>query len=264
MYFKNKTYLLTGCSSGLGWELAHFLINYGAKVVGIARRKDKLEQLSDTVANSDNLVTLCGDISNDQDCVEFVQLAIKNYKSIDGIILNAGVSVKGYSLDLGIEHYSKAMEINYYATINLIKKTYQYIEKQAGDIVIIGSLLGIIPMPYRSGYVASKHALIGWAESFRIEKYTSKVNIMVVNCGYMKTEISANSITNDPSLIKGVSEASKKGSDPKLVASKILKGMIKKKSKLYPIKKSEKVMLYLYRYFPNILEKKFLQKITID
>ena len=262
---KNKVFIITGCSSGLGWELALQLNALGVKVAGIARRDENLQKLTGIVTNPDHLLTIKGDITIDSDCQKLIDATIQKFGQIDGIIVNAGISMKGHTLDLGLDLYRKTMETNYFAAINLIQKAYVHIQKQSGHIIIIGSLLGLIPFPYRAGYVASKHALISWAETLKIELKGQNIGVhfMTVFCGYMRTEISGKSLTNDPSLIKGNSEGSQKGSDPKVVASKIIKGIEKCKTTLYPIKTNEKILFCLNKLSPLLIEKIYLSKQTL-
>lgn len=263
-YLKDKVFLVTGCSSGLGKELAMQMNAKGAFVSGIARRQDKLEELSNEIRFRNNFFSFTGDITNDHDRKEYIKDSHNRFKKIDGIVLNAAISMKGYSIELGTDLYRKTMDTNFFSAIELMKLVFNEIKSNKGDIVIIGSLMGMIPYPYRSGYVASKHALNGWAESVKLENYNTGPNIMTVYCGYMRTEISAKSLTNNPSLVAGTSSGSKKGSDPAEVAAKIIKGVEERKDKLFPVKTSEKILMQMYKYFPAFLEKKYLSKRTLN
>lgn len=69
------------------------------------------------------------------------------------------------------------------------------IERQCGTIVFVSSVVGRLPIPYRSAYTASKHALQAFADCLRAEVAQHNIHVMVTSPGYVQTEVSRNALT---------------------------------------------------------------------
>ena len=94
MDLKDKVFIVTGASSGIGEELSKQLSVSGSKIVCAARRLSELERVCSMINNSGgNSIAVKTDITVLEQCVEMVNVAIKTYGQIDGLILNAGVSM---------------------------------------------------------------------------------------------------------------------------------------------------------------------------
>jgi short-subunit dehydrogenase len=187
-FFLNKVVAITGGSDGIGKELVLQCLQLGAKVATCGRNQDKLYDLQ---KNNPGLPlhTLVADVSNFNDCKNFISSTINTFGSIDILINNAGVSMRALIKDAEIDVLKKVMDINFYGTVYCTKLALQSIINNKGTIVGVSSIAGYRGLPGRSGYSASKFAVNGWLESIRTELKDDGVNVMWVCPGFTSSNI---------------------------------------------------------------------------
>ena len=177
--------LITGASSGLGWEMASILSEKGYDIVVVARRRERLEKLKETLKT--NVEILCLDITRAEDIAQIE----KHLDDVDVFINNAGFGVFGelYSSDLDeelsmIETNVKALHI----LTKLVAKKFK--EKNRGYIMNVASIAAFFPGPLFSAYYASKAYVYRLTLSLYEELRQAKSNVKVsVLCpGPVKTE----------------------------------------------------------------------------
>jgi dehydrogenase/reductase SDR family member 7B len=254
-YFQDKVFLITGASSGLGREMARLAIKKGARVSCIARREDKLRSLREEVGEQ-NILCVTGDITDRESIDRLIDLTLGRWKKLDYLLLNAAISAHGDFELLDRQLIDKTMEINFLSNVYTVQKAFPHVNEQKGMIVNISSLLGLVPYAFFSPYVASKHAMRGWMDSLRMELRNKKAGakVMTAFCGYMKTEITSKSLSHRP--MKGIHshKESLAGQPPEKVARKILAGIQRRKTRLYPVKPAERAFLVLHKIFPSLVE----------
>jgi short-subunit dehydrogenase len=191
--------VLTGASEGIGRALALALAKERARLVLAARDASRLESLArECRAAGGDAVAVPTDIANAQDCEWLVGEALKSLGGIDVVIHNAGVTMWSRFdavADLGI--FERLMEVNYLAPVRLTALALPHLKSSKGLIVAVASLAGMTGVPERSGYAASKHAMIGFFESLRIELLGSGVGVSVVAPDFVVTEIHNRAIGPD-------------------------------------------------------------------
>lgn len=186
--FQNKVVVITGGSEGIGKALVTLFLDAGAKVATCGRNYDKLYHLQS--ANSGKpLVIHTADVSKEQDCINFIQVVIKQFGTIDILINNAGVSMRSLVEEASFDAIRKVMDINFWGTVYCTKLAMPYILKNKGTIVGVSSIAGFRGLPGRSGYSASKYAVNGWLESLRTELLDSGTNVMWVCPGFTTSNI---------------------------------------------------------------------------
>lgn len=170
---KVQTILITGASSGIGKSLALQYASQGANVVVLARRKDALadlcQQCIDNGASSAHYY--CCDLTKNTDIQAATQQAIADLGSFDMIILNAGRS-QGHSFEeiKDVDQIDYMIKLNVNGVINTCHYLLPSVKKCAESrIVIVSSTAGLIPVPLRTVYCASKFALTGFATTLRME-----------------------------------------------------------------------------------------------
>eukprot|EP00571_Detonula_confervacea_P001973 CAMPEP_0172319906 /NCGR_PEP_ID=MMETSP1058-20130122/39021_1 /TAXON_ID=83371 /ORGANISM="Detonula confervacea, Strain CCMP 353" /LENGTH=300 /DNA_ID=CAMNT_0013035051 /DNA_START=1 /DNA_END=903 /DNA_ORIENTATION=+ len=168
-----KTVLITGASAGIGAELARDFAKEGASLALLARNKDRLSAVSKecTALGSPNAQVFSCDLTNDQDIKSAFQSAVDIFGHFDIVILNAGRSMGCYFQEIkDIEQINYMLRLNINGVINSLFYALPSIPKLSSSrIVVISSVAGILPVPYRTVYCASKHALAGFSNSLRIE-----------------------------------------------------------------------------------------------
>jgi short-subunit dehydrogenase len=187
-FFKDKVVVITGGSEGIGKAMIEILIPLGAKVATCARNYDKLYQLQLQYSNMMLHIMTC-DVSNEQDCKRFIDSTIKTFGGIDILINNAGINIRGFFMDTGIEAVQKVMETNFFGVVYCTRYALPSILEKKGSVIGISSVAGYRGLPGRSGYSASKFALQGWMEAIRTELMGTGINIMWVAPGFTGSNI---------------------------------------------------------------------------
>jgi NAD(P)-dependent dehydrogenase (short-subunit alcohol dehydrogenase family) len=180
---KPPTVLVTGCSSGIGRAVCDHLASRGWRVYGGSR----------TACIADAWSYLPLDVTDDRSVGHAVDTMLTREAHIDALVACAGRSLMGALEDTRIEEAQALFDTNVFGTVRTIQKVLPAMRRQgAGKIVIVGSIGGVIGLPYLSFYSATKFALNGLAESLRLEVAPFGVQICVINPGDFRTNISAN------------------------------------------------------------------------
>lgn len=172
-YARGKNVLITGASAGIGAELARKFAEQGANLALLARRIDKLEAVAKeclSLGANKAQVFRC-DLTEDADIQTAIKEAAAALGSFDILVLNAGKSMGCYFEEIGnLESINHLLKLNVNGVINALWCALPAIPKSADSrIVVISSVSGIIGVPYRTVYCASKHALTGFCNALRIE-----------------------------------------------------------------------------------------------
>ena len=182
-----KRVLITGCSSGFGLLTAVGAAKLGYETIATMRNPDKSGPLQ-TALKAKNVTARIEklDVTNPDSIRELVE----KIGSVDILINNAGILITGSFLDQTDAEMRQVFETNYFGIVNLTKAfTPGMIEKNSGRIINIASLAGLVGHPFNAAYAASKHALVGFTKSIRIELAPFNIDVISVEPGYHKTEI---------------------------------------------------------------------------
>ncbi len=260
-FFKNKVVAVTGGSDGIGKGLIDVLIPLGAKVATCGRNQEKLYDLQ--VRHSGKpLHTFVADVSNFNDCKNFIDSTITVFGGIDILINNAGISMRSLLKDAEIDVITKVMEINFYGTLYCTKLALNSIIERKGTIVGVSSIAGFRGLPGRSGYSASKFAVNGFLEAIRTELKDSGVNVMWVCPGFTTSNI-RNAALNSKGQAQGESPMDEgKMMSAEACAYHILHAIEKRKRTLV-LTFTGKRTVFMNKFFPrwaDALVKKFFFK----
>lgn len=251
--FNNKVVVITGGSEGIGKALVALFIESGAKVATCGRNYDKLYQLQSAYSGKP-LVIHTADVSKEQDCINFIQVVIKQFGTIDILINNAGVSMRSLVEDVAFDAIRKVMDINFWGTVYCTKLALPFILKNKGTIVGVSSIAGYRGLPGRSGYSASKYAVNGWLESLRTELLDSGTNVMWVCPGFTSSNI-RNAALDKAGKPNGESKMQEDKMMPaEECAMHIAKAIAKRKRTLI-LTFTGKRTVFLNRFFPSLTDK---------
>jgi len=262
--FKNKVVWITGASSGIGKSLAIKMNKLGAKVIVSARRFEKLAELKNGCSNPQELIIIPLDITND-DSIEKAIAKVKKLNRLDLVIHNAGIAQKGLVIENDMEVDRKIMETNYFGTVAFTKAVMPlYLKQGYGWFAVVSSFAGVMGIPGRSAYSASKHALHGFFESLKAENLNCKLNISFILPGFINTEITAKGLCGNGQAYGMVETSHKLGMSSNQCANGIIEGLIKQKKRIV-IGKIEVLLLYIHRISPrlshNIIKNHPMQKL---
>ncbi len=170
---EGKNVLITGASSGIGSEMARNFAKAGASVALLARSRENLQAVADEckeLGSPKAEIFLC-DMTDDDLIKDATTKALEQFGRFDVLILNAGRSQGCYFEEINNVHdINYLLKLNINGVINTLYHLLPSIPKSSSSrIVVISSVAGLLPVPYRSVYCASKHALNGFANSLRIE-----------------------------------------------------------------------------------------------
>jgi dehydrogenase/reductase SDR family member 7B len=234
MQLKDKVIWITGASSGIGKALAFQLSEHGAKLILSSRRAEELEKVKHSLAVKD-VVCLPLDLEKSHSFPEIAKTAADYFGGIDILINCAGLGLRGIALETLPELERKIMEINFFGTVNLTRAVLPYLmKKKEGAIVTISSMLGKYAFPEHSIYAASKHALNGYFDALANEVSKDNVHVMMVNPGFIKTDVTVNMLNADGTKFGKMSPAQSKGMSPETCAIKIIKALKNKKREIFP------------------------------
>ncbi len=192
---KSKNVLITGASTGIGYDLAKAFVNRGYQVYGSVRKEEDAERLSKELG--ERFEALLFDVT-DHDSVERAAALLDEKvgaKGLGGLINNAGIAVGGPFLDLDIEDFRYQFEVN---VIGLVKVTQAFLpllgarenhSSLPGRLLQISSSAGKISMPFMSAYSGSKHAVEGISQSLRRELQLYGIEVVIIGQGPVKTPI---------------------------------------------------------------------------
>lgn len=126
------------------------------------------------------------------------------------------------------------------------------IKQQRGQIIFINSIQGVIGIPFRSAYAASKHALLAFTDSLRAEVHSSNVDVMSVIVGYVRTSLSLNAITGTGQKYAKMDPNTEKGYDPAYVAQQIVSSAQQRKKEIVVSAITPRVAIWLRKHCPSL------------
>lgn len=259
---QKKVAIVTGGSSGIGKALVEELIQKGYAVSAVARNNLRLQQLYESLSKySEHLLTIVADVSSEADCSHIIQKTIEHFGKINVLINNAGISMRAKFTETNLEVLKQLMNVNFWGTVYCTKYALPYIIQTKGSIVGISSIAGLIGLPGRSGYSASKFAMHGFLETIRTEHKNDNIHIMIVCPGFVASNIRFNALNKD-GLPQGESPRNEqKMAHPSEVAKIILKGIEKRKK--YILMTTQGKLIPIIKFItPSWLDKQVLIEIT--
>lgn len=184
-----KNVIITGASSGIGWEAAIMFAQQGANVALGARSMDKLDELLRALSEYNvTAIKVQTDVSKLSDCKALIKEAVSKLGSIDILVNNAGFTSRGRLEEVNLKDLERMIEINLKAPIRLTKLALPYIKKsQSGRIINVASILGIIPLPTEAVYSATKFGLRGFSYALAEELENTNVKVSLICPGPVET-----------------------------------------------------------------------------
>lgn len=228
----SKIVWITGASSGIGAALAQTYLRRGDRVILSARREGELKKVAKASGVAqENYAILPLDLTETSHAEEIVRKAQSFFGHIDVLINNGGIGHLGSVLEMSLEVERKVMETNLWGHVALTKAMLPHmLERNSGTIVILSSILGYFGSPRLAAYSASKHAVLGYYDSLRLELAGTAINILTVAPGFINTEVTKRSLTADGKEYGKNSPAQEKGMDAIRFATKLIRAIDRRKT----------------------------------
>lgn len=187
--FANQVVVVTGATSGIGWETARCFRDEGARVVGTGRDRARLEALAGEVE-----LALPMDVQDPESVQAAAQRILAELGPVDVLVNNAGVGLFEPWDATPISELQRIMDVNMYGVARVCSALLpSMVERGQGAVVNIASVAGKRAYKKHTAYCASKHALIGWSEALRCDLQDSGVDVVVVLPPAVRTPFFENS-----------------------------------------------------------------------
>jgi len=209
MIFKNSVILITGASSGIGYQLAKDLALEGAKLALLSRKIELLDSLANKLKNQTIIHNYKCDVTNKVEVAETISKVKQDFGKIDIAILNSGVGYTSSVLNYSSENAEKTFNTNVLGAVYCIEQLLpDFISEKRGVIIGVSSLGDGKGFPKSGFYSASKAAFTILLESLRIELKKYNVKVVTVKPGFVKTPMTDKNNFKMPFLMS-VEEGSK-------------------------------------------------------
>lgn len=183
----SRTWLITGISSGFGYEITKQLLEKGDTVVGTVRKTDKIKSLMEEYPK--NLDVKILDVTDVPALQKTVKDAFAEHGKIDVVISNAGYGLFGAAEELSDDQINHIIATNLTGSIQLIKTSLPFMRKQGGGRIIqISSYGGQVAYAANSMYHATKFGIEGFCESVAQEVEPFNIGVTIVEPGGARTE----------------------------------------------------------------------------
>jgi NAD(P)-dependent dehydrogenase (short-subunit alcohol dehydrogenase family) len=242
-----KVALVTGSSSGIGFETALLLSKSGFHTYASMRNLEKSKNITEIV-NTENLPlrVIQLDVNDDISVKNAINKIIAENGRIDVLINNAGYGLFSPIEDITLDQVKEQFETNFFGVVRLVKEVLPVMRKQRNGIIVnVSSGAGRVAIPVSSAYVATKFALEGLSESMRYELKEFGINIIIIEPGVIMTNFVENmktagtrSRSESPyadligRTLKGFGGLMDNSSPPKLVAEAILNAITSKEPEI--------------------------------
>ncbi|XP_066286045.1 hydroxysteroid 11-beta-dehydrogenase 1-like protein [Branchiostoma lanceolatum] len=199
---RGATVVITGCSTGIGEEMAYQYARLGAKILITARRENRLKEV---VAKAKSLGAqeahyVAGDMGKAEDCERTIQTAKEKFGRLDYLVLNhVGSNYKSlqdkfhegksWDEDPDVDFFEDYLNINLVSYVRLASLALPLLKESKGHLVVVSSGFGKVPWPNLSFYCSVKFALDGFFSSLRVElmKAQQDVSVTLAVLGYIGT-----------------------------------------------------------------------------
>ena len=179
-----KVILLTGASSGIGYQTAESLAKEGHIVYGAARRTEKMETLKQFGVKPIYL-----DVTDEENIKSAIDTIIRNEGRIDVLINNAGYGSFGAVEDVEINEARRQFEVNLFGLARLVQLVLPHMRKQKeGRIINVSSMGGRLTTYFGAWYHATKYALEAFSDALRMEVSDFGIDVSLIEPGGIKTD----------------------------------------------------------------------------
>jgi short-subunit dehydrogenase len=186
--------VITGASEGIGAEMARqwALRRRGDVALVLAARKvERLEAVAASCrASGAKALVQCCDVGVQRDCVALIDTAMSAFGRIDTLVNNAGMSAQALFAEVhDLGWYEQLMRTNHWGSVWCTHAALAALKATRGRIVAVSSLAGLVGVPGRTAYCASKFAMTGFFEALRVELAVSGVSVTIAYPGVVATRI---------------------------------------------------------------------------
>jgi short-subunit dehydrogenase len=194
MRVDGKVVLITGASEGIGAACAAEFARHGAKLSITARNEAALVR-----AGGPGALITAGDLTDPETRRSVVARTLERFGAIDILINNAGVGLYSPTWRAPVDETRRMWEVNYFALLGMIQEVVPHMRaRRSGTVVNVGSIGGIVTLPWLTLYSSTKFAVGSLTEGLRMELLADNVHAMLVCPGYVRTAFQQNALGGEP------------------------------------------------------------------
>ncbi len=189
--FTDNVAVITGASRGIGESLACQMAEQGARLALAARDAARLEQVAEKCRSlGGQALCIPTDVCELDQCQNLVKETAKTYGRIDTLVNNAGITMWAIFEEISDPTiFEKVMRTNYLGSVYCTYAALPHLKETRGRIVAVSSLAGKAGVPTRSGYAASKHAMVGFFDTLRIELAPYGISVTISYPDFVSTGV---------------------------------------------------------------------------
>jgi short-subunit dehydrogenase len=193
MPFRNKVVIITGASSGIGWELAKVLASKGAAVGLLARRLDRLKALATEIGTAGGRAAVAqANVTERHPTVAAIKTLRAELGPVDMLIANSGVGLPTQIEPLNMDQIDNMIKVNYLGVVYAIEAVLpEMLERKSGHLAAVSSLASYKGFPGESAYCSSKAAVNVYMEGLRIQLRRRGIAVTTICPGFIKTPMTA-------------------------------------------------------------------------
>jgi short-subunit dehydrogenase len=195
---RGKVAIVTGASSGVGWQTAVRLGEAGVKLCVTARRVEALERLRHQLETRGvECLVVPGDVTVQANVEQVVRECVTHFGRVDILVNDAAVQSYGFFDELPWEHLTRTFDINVFGFMRFARAVLPHFKEWgSGHIINVQSMLSKGAAPLLAAYTASKHATLGWAKCLEMELMGSGIHVSNV----LVPSVSSNMFEHAPTM----------------------------------------------------------------
>jgi short-subunit dehydrogenase len=197
--YAGKVVVVTGASVGIGRALCLELAPQRPRLVLAARDEERLQETAERCrARGAEVLVAPTDVTVPEQCRTLVERTLARFAGLDALVNNAGMSMWSRFEEVqDLSVFEALMRVNYLGAVYATRYALPELKRRQGQVVAVASLAGLTGVPTRTGYAASKHALVGFFDSLRVELRGTGVAVTIVAPDFVVSEIHRRSLGPD-------------------------------------------------------------------
>jgi short-subunit dehydrogenase len=250
----NQVAVVTGASSGIGWELSKTLADRGCHVGLMARRGDRLQALAQEILEAGGKAAWAvADVADREAVRKAAQELMQQLGPVDLLIANAGVGMPTLVEPMNVPHVEQMFQVNVLGVVYAIEATLpQMLKRGHGHLAAVSSLASYKGLPGESAYCASKAAVNTYMEGLRIQLRTRGIAVTTICPGFVRTPMTAPNKFHMPWLLEAED------------AARRIVGALERRAKVFNFPWQLSLMMGVTSWLPDWLVARTMQQYNED
>ncbi len=256
-----KVVVITGASTGIGKALAYEFAKQGANIVLAARQYSLICEIAQDLKDKFPIqaIAIACDVSQEHYCKSLMEESLRIFGRIDVLVNNAGISMRALFAEADLKVLKQLMDVNFWGTVYCTKYALPALLKSKGSIIGIASIAGYKGLPARTGYSASKFAMLGFLDSLRVEHHSVGLHVLSVCPNFVQSNIRLNALNKfaNPQTESPIDEDKVMTAD---IAAKLVVKSLKQGKREVILTNQGWLIVWLSRFFPKFMDRIIFNK----